>query len=367
VLVRDWPLPAGLPAGAAVSALTALADRHDGLRCVLDLGDPGRPARVLRDGPPTVVLGEDGAAPPLDLEHGPLWTAAVPGPGAAVRVRMHYLVANARPMEILQAEFGALLDGRPLPPAPSSFDLADAQASARWAPRRAAAAARWSAFAAALPPDPDRMAAVAGATTRWARLRSVPALGAAQQVAGRAGVSVPSVVLAALCRQVAGSDPVAGIGLLAGNRTMPRWRDVVCPMDQLVPLTFGSRPGEPLTATAGRVHYEALTAYAAGMYDPDEVAAVLARHGIARLEAGLAGIFSWVGEAPDRPADADAAGWTVEAQPSGTDNGVGGYLRASVDDGALLLRLEQRSPGADDRTAPDMLGRLHAELVAAAG
>lgn len=374
LLARDWPIPHGVTSDRVEAALAALCARHDALRARFEFDDENDPWQALPDDPaptpwdtsPLAPDGHlDGTAEEIDLSRGPAWRAVVlldRGKPARLAVSMHHLIADAAALEIIHDDFLSLLTGAALPPASSPFDLADLQRSPAWDERRRRAVQHWVDTVTAVPPEgwPP-----SDGESKWASLRSVPALTGAESLAQRTRTSVPTAVLAAYCRLLArrGAGSCFAVGLMAGNRTNARWRSLVSTLVQLIPVLYRHDENASLADTTRQVHALAIAAYRNGSYDLDEVGEALAEAGVDVVGEGLAAFFNWMTaarQAPLSPAfdESDPGAWLVETSETGRDNGVARFLRASGTS-SLIVRVQERLPDSTLTALSEDLTWLH--------
>jgi mycobactin peptide synthetase MbtE len=222
---RDLSLPREVAREDVEAALRALFARHDALRLALAPDwshQVHAPADELRC--PVVVVGAGSpdarqhrarvqearvaaVAELLDPTAAPPVRVVIVGSGETTSVLLvaHHLFVDGLSLDLLAAELRALLDGEPLPAAPSPDGFRAYCRATRRAPGAArAGAAHWDALLrdagqVALPEQP-------GAGAQLGELLSLPfgvaASRAAHRAAVGAGVSVFSVVLAAFDRAV---------------------------------------------------------------------------------------------------------------------------------------------------------------------
>ena len=358
-----WSLPADVETERVRRALRALAVRCPGLRTTYDLSDPAEPRqRITTDGATSDDLeiiaadcGSDDEAltvtgevinRPFDLRERPAWRALILNRRGATELFLarHHMVTDGMANSVLEHEFRTLLnepgDLDSVTAAAGPLDLALWQLAPEQEPVRAAAIEHWERiFASAAGcgfPGTDP----AGTRKLQYGLRSSAVLGRARDLADRTRTSVPSVVLAAYTLAVA---RVTGVERLvveseSSNRFNPRWRNVVAPMSQLVPILVTTT--DDLAGHATRVHRAAMAAYRRGMYDVDTVLAM-------RSAAGYAptcryNFFSWQ-EIATRPVDSPEPVWE---EPSSWVR-VGCALYAGEMDGTLRFLLRARGVEQD--------------------
>ncbi|WP_405782642.1 condensation domain-containing protein [Streptomyces sp. NBC_00859] len=293
-----WALPHGVGTAEVRTAVRAVVARHPSLRTRYDIHDPGSPGQLAPDTefsdalpvadaddrPPAGLVAGPAAEPfRLGSEHG--WRATLltrAGAPSHLLFVKHHIAADAWAQEVLRQEFTrALTDPSGLGPtvAPGPAELAAVQHAPAGLRRQSAALGHWErlldrAPSAALPAPAGGTGSVLQAT-----LRSGPAVTAARTVAAAAGVSVPSVVLAAYARSVAricGTDTLL-VQLMSANRFTARWQNVVTSMNQWVPALIEGALRNDLRALAAAAHWSSLGAFRHGAHDVTAVAALRAR------------------------------------------------------------------------------------------
>jgi hypothetical protein len=386
-LAGAWPLPPGSTPDGVRAALDLIERRHESLRTGYQRsGTHGIeqvvwPARgVAID---TVEVGDGGdagdvamaaeeqasalAVEAFALEHERPWRLRlVTSVGRPTHLAecVHHMAADGAGIGLVHSELRELLAGGTFTePAPTCRALAVAQREdGAWQRRTAAALAHWRGSLAAAGPAPS---SVEARKARWGRLRSVPALAAAQAVAAATETSVHSVVFAAFCRTLSErlGETELLVALVAGNRTEPRFRSLVSSVNQLVPLVVRSEPGESFAELTRRLHWQTLLAYRRACFDVDAVAALAGEQGYDAVGTGFRHFFNFMpGTATGPPPHGPE--WTVEVRDRGRDNGFPFYLKAG--DGTLLdgFLLDQ---GDDPARTDDFLRALHELLVKAGG
>lgn len=392
-LRQVWPLPDGVTAADVRTALEALQERHEGMRTRYQL-DPGQEFAQLVWAPEPVALQvrEGGAdAPelarqvsteigdePFDLAVDKPWRAMLvtsAGRPACLAVSVHHIAADGWSMLQLGTEFLDLLAGKDLGgPAPTCRELAEEQHSDAWAQRRAAAVEYWRRAVAEAPDRPDELSP--DARTRWATLRSASALRAAQLLAGRTGIPLPSVVFAAYAAALhtrTGRDAHL-IALFAGNRLEPRWRNLVTSMVQVVPMVVRRVDGEDLPTAARRLHWQSVRSLRHGIFDVDKVTDAVGEYGIKGAGGGFRYFYNFrdMDQAAIQPVaagDSAESDWRIETSASERNNQNPFLLRAHAGE-ELMLSLQETS-SVDDfepmrRFVTGMAERLR-DAAAAAG
>ncbi|MGI8667403.1 MAG: condensation domain-containing protein [Jatrophihabitans sp.] len=408
-LSKVWDVPAGTTAGEIEVALGKLATRHEALRTRFELDHSDEPRQRVSDdcspmlssrelpvagGGDAEVARKELGELAFDLAQDPPWRAQLltrDGVPAQLAVCFHHLIVDAWAISQLQREFADLLaGGEPAAPAPTPAALALLQRSPARQARRDAAIEHWVSVmsgSVARPqseqseqsgrpeqPEQSEQSEQSGRLlTRWVSLESVPALRAANRLASAAKASVHAVVLAAYCEIVARRSGQSEfvVGLLAGNRTDSRWRELVCTMDQLSPLRYVGEPSRCFLDTIGVVYQAALTAYRHASFNVDELAEVLDRLDADGIGSGIETFFNFLPVTPAAPAGhppfdpADPAGWRVVASDTGRDNGVPRFLHASAGD-FLTLRLQEQCPDGQTETMVQDLESMQQLIVSAA-
>lgn len=369
-LRQVWSLPDGVTADDVRGALEALEERHEGMRTRyrLDLGDDL--AQLVWAPEPVVLDVQDGGADAaafatqistgfgdelFDLTVDRPWRARLitsAGRPACLVVAVHHITADGASMLQLGTEFLDLLAGKDLgKPAPTCRELAREQHSAAWANRGAAAVEYWRRVLAGVPDPLEEKPA--DARTRWATLRSVSSLRHAHLLAERVGIPLPSVVFAtyvsALCART-GRDTHL-VGLFAGNRLEPKWRNLVTSMNQMVPIVARRVEGEDLATAARRLHWESLRALRHGIFDVDKVSDAVEEYGKNGVGGGFGYFYNFRDMAqtsiPAAPADGSAeSAWRVETSSSERNNQSPFYLRAHAGE-ELMLSLQETSAAPD--------------------
>ncbi len=288
---------AGVPVPQVVAAVDLLRERHESLRTVFDLTDPAAPVQVVRPAtqvaPPVTTVtpdpGADAAATAArlaeELEHRAFDLAAeeplrvivveVGGHAEHLVLGLHHIAVDMWAVEVLRAEFSALLSGSILAAGGTSpRELAVVQHSPGWAERRSstrdylhgvyAEVARSAGQASRLPLQP--------VTKAKANLSSRVAWPAALERAAELGISPPGLVLAAYCWQaheLTGADRIL-VNTMTTNRLFPGTAGLISSMNQWARLMSEREPGEGFAAFAHRLHWSALRAYRHGCYDVDD-------------------------------------------------------------------------------------------------
>ncbi|PKV89776.1 condensation domain-containing protein [Streptomyces sp. TLI_146] len=200
-----------------------------------------------------------------------------------------HLVVDLTSLRLLADEVTALLDaraaGRPLPPAvPARQPVEQAQLenSPRGRALQARARAYWcrqlaGAPATLFPPRNGAGGSLAAPVRYSAAMESRAVALAVPLLARRWRVST-SVVLLTVVAQLLGrraGTPSCTLRLLAANRSDPELRGTIGNLHSEVAVTIGLE-GERIEDIARRAFAECTAAYANGLYDPDEVADLIA-------------------------------------------------------------------------------------------
>lgn len=305
-LTNVIPLPAGRTQGDVTAALEELAQRHESLRTRF-FDTPQGPRQAVStarrvdldsiDVPGCTVdqawtLSRDWCQPRFDWEAGSCWRAVIitdHGTPTFLTYIGDHIVSDGWGLHRLAAEVRAMLgtgseaDHESLAETPiQPQDLATAQQSDLWQPRRTATEKYWEGLLHDLPPAvfPWPAAAPDDAGRIGAVLRSTRARYALGRAAHRIGTSPHSVLLtlyAIAARQVRGVEDMA-LTLQSGNRKESPWRNVVSSMNQYAPLPLVGAPVTGDFAVLARfMHQASRTAYGHGMYDVDSVRELVTR------------------------------------------------------------------------------------------
>jgi Condensation domain len=292
-LCRVAPLPAGLSVADVTDVLTTLRARHEALRTTYDLSDPTAPRQVVhRDVDFALPVEQVAASSPddaaevadrvaTDLENAAFdltreqpWRAAivvVDGRPTHLAIVLHHIAVDLAALDLLAADFEALLGQKTLPAPASQLELALTQHSEQWAPRRRDTEQYLRGTLTLAGQAPPRGIVESGGETRRVTLHSRTAVPAATAKAERLGISLPSLVAAAYgfsLHQLTGADHVL-LHLMSANRLYPGTERLVASVCQLVPLSSVLGDGESFDAYAKRMHWETLRAYRRGSFDTD--------------------------------------------------------------------------------------------------
>jgi len=377
-LPQIWTLPAATTVTSVEHALETLEERHESLRTRYDSQDERDLTQVVwapaaadlevveAGGVPdkeAEAAAERLASDPFDLAVDRPWRACVvtsDGTPSRLAICFHHIAVDAWAINQLREEFLALLDGRVLADAaPTCRELAAEQWSVARQNRRKAARSYWQRIFEDAPAM-EKEAHPEALSTRWARLGSQSAADAANQIAARLNVSIPSVALAAFCRalgQHTDRDQLL-IAVYANNRSDPRWETLVAAQNQIVPLLVTLDPAEEFDAFVLRLHWEAFRSYRHGSYDVDDIVELGRDYGYTgsvngSFEGSVSGFFryffNYLGLYQQDQISADDR---IETGTAGRNIGAPLYLQ--VQDGKALictLRENSASVGFDDVTA----------------
>jgi len=292
------PVPPSISAHGVWAAVRALAERHESLRTVYDLRASGMRQRVL---PVADVMGavrrsEITVAERAELEARELrrgfylasepswraWLVMANGRPHELLVVIHHIAADGMAIGVLERDFQVLLACGRLDPGPQPRQLAAQQHSRRQEAALAAAEAYWrrtliGAGPVTAPPVPR------GEVVRADLHTGVPAE-AAQQIAARLRISLPSLLLAVYAHALAITFKRESLLLypMSSNRFDPAYSNLVSSLNQWVPVLF-SPDGRPFPQRAASLHWRSFKALKYGCYNPDAIAAIraeLARDGL---------------------------------------------------------------------------------------
>ncbi|MCI4066800.1 condensation domain-containing protein [Micromonospora sp. R77] len=298
-LVWSTELPAEVTLSAVTDAARHVQRRHESLRTLfVDDGD-GLVALTLPEGDPPVeaielpgaTADEAAAAAQHACRPGFVWdrqfgwrTYLVTDAGRATHlaVVVDHIVADGYGLQRVVEEIRALLGcgdetgAQWLADEPSQpRELAQAQHSDAWRPRRTGAHRYWDRLLTELPPTVFPWPPAPQDTGRIeATLVSPRARAALGLAAHRLKVSTQSVVLALTGIAVAatqGQDDVV-LTLQASNRFDRRWRHIVSSMNQAAPLAISTATtADTFDDFAPQVQWASLNAYRHGSYHFDEM------------------------------------------------------------------------------------------------
>lgn len=381
-----------------VAAVRSLGVRHESLRTIYSTADPRTPRQSVL--PPGDEADVDVAvvecAPdkinlllfeqlqlPFDLALEYSWRARVItrlGRPVEVMLVRHHITADGGSDAVLQADLHAALEagGRPSrtgeEPVPGPVALAEWQRSSARERGRKSAIAHWGQIFATDPVSLPRCApAGVGEEVLQHMIRSQRAYKAAQRLAMRLGVPLPSVVLAAFTWSVAHVAQVGGVvvDLMSANRFYPQWSEVVTSMNQYAAASFtlperaADQPAAQFVEYVRHVQSRSFAAYRHGMYDVDEMADLRERtwaHGDERYSA-CAFNFIELGTLAVPLADDPPGGVEIVREEPFHSIGHPCYLRAIGEVGqSLILRLRTKEIAAT--AAESILRGMYEVLVA---
>jgi Condensation domain len=285
------PVPAAVTHEQISDAWSETVRIHESLRTVFRT-DPSPPIQIVHYAAPVTLADvelpeptEDAAAAaaaewstePIDITREFPWRAFVgchDGHPRYLVLVVHHVAADHGGLEILRLDVERVLrTGAPDPPARQPLDIALEQGKDH---ATCAAAEQWWARAWRDVEGSD-LGVAEDATRFGAVMVSESALEAGRRLAGRLGVSLPSVLLA-----------VAGVvllrlrqrtrltfGLLTSNRFDPRWERSMSSMTAWVPVTVEAPGGRTIADVVRNAHLAGLEAYLHGSYDPDDLHSAL--------------------------------------------------------------------------------------------
>jgi hypothetical protein len=290
-LVRIYEIPAETGLESAARAWRELVRRHESLRTVYSQTG-AEPLQVIRPfekrslpavelhGPTVadavaVAMTEEWVGAPFDIESDEPHRAFVGtynGVPKFLGLVVHHIAADYTSCAVLGREYTALLLGEKLPPVEQPRSLAAVQRLRVAARRRTADywASEWSGFV-----EGDCTGIDTSERTQ-ASLYSELGLRAADAIARRLRISVPSVILGVTClglMNARGTDRTT-IGLMASNRVDKTSKSIVSSLNQLAPLTVELDPGVAPGDWLRSVFKKSLEVYRHASFHIDE----LARH-----------------------------------------------------------------------------------------
>ena len=376
-LPQIWMLPTTATTASVEYALGAIEDRHESLRTRYEPnGEHGltqavwEPAAVSLDvveagdepGAAAEAAAERLAADPFDLTVDRPWRASLVtsrGIPSHLVICFHHIAVDAWAINQLNEELLALLAGRALADtAPNSRELAAEQWSEGRQNRRRSARKYWEQIFEAAPAM-EKETALDALSSRWARLGSEAAADAADEIATRLKVSVPSVVLAAFALALGrhtGRDELL-IAIYTNNRSDPRWETLVAAQNQIIPLLVKLDPGEEFDEVVRRLHWETLRSYRHGSYNVDDMLEVGQKYGYSGsvngcFDGSVSGFFryffNYLGQYQQEQTSPEKE---IETGTAGRNIGAPLYLQ--VQDGKALtctLRENSTSRGFDEVT-----------------
>jgi hypothetical protein len=273
------PVPPGADAAAVCRALRHLVERHEALRTTYSEGGQwvvreGELQVGTSGGDPEEVVAELAAEPFRHADALPVRCSIVEGDAGPVAVAMvvSHLSADWAAMQVLEAEFGALLRGETLSgPGWHPLDQAAVEASPAMARVGAEALGHWRSILERAPRSLLDFPEVAPEPERFVRLgMDSPALAAAvPALAAQWRVSIGSVlaVTAAVALAVHCAHETAVLRVVCGNRRETPQRDMVGKLaqDGLLAVDLAA---PSLREIVQKGHAAARLAYRHGRYDP---------------------------------------------------------------------------------------------------
>ncbi|MBS2966475.1 hypothetical protein KGA66_25770 [Actinocrinis puniceicyclus] len=315
-LILAWEVPGGTTVDAVRGALVALMARHEILRTTYRDLDAVRPVQVIHRSPWTDLIAVSPAdeqprprhgqrryvvnrttpGPVFDLVDGPPWRAVIKtydGGPVGVELELHHIVADTTACDVLNADFHMLLRGEDLPSPRRPRELAQEQHSEKWRKRRDSSARYLEKVFRAAGEMTRIPETNVGLKTHIGSLRSPASLRGVESIASRLGITPSTVLMAAFTRAletaIAGSLPP--VYVMASNRHLTQYRELVTSMNQWMPVLAEQVPAEPFEQTCARLHGLRMASLRYSCFDPD--AAIELRERIdAEVGGGLApGIF----------------------------------------------------------------------------
>ncbi|MEU9836506.1 condensation domain-containing protein [Streptosporangium sp. NPDC048047] len=311
------PVPGRYDLDAVLAALRGLVERHETLRTTCAQTPEGPVQRVARQGRLTVGVAEAGQARPLavaaEIAAGlastgfdyaaepPLRCVVVTGEGRprAIAFALSHLAVDAWTLDILAADWKALLAGRELPaPAWQPLDQAGFEREGAGAARGARALRHWRAELETTPLTLFDFPGVTPEEPRFVRIgmESAAIAAAAETLAERWSVSTASVLTTAsavLLYALTGHRRVA-MQLIVANRHDPRTGAMAgtAVQDGLFVLDLS---GGTFADAARTGHGRALTAYRNAHYDPFAMMAL--REEVGRERGGTVDLSAYFNDA----------------------------------------------------------------------
>ncbi|MFI7044780.1 condensation domain-containing protein [Streptosporangium sandarakinum] len=311
------PVPGRHDLDAVLAALRGLVERHETLRTTCAQTPAGPVQRVARRGRLTVEVAEAGQARPLAVAaevaaelaatgfdyaaEPPLRCVVVTGDGRprAMAFALSHLAVDAWTLDILAADWKALLAGRELPaPVWQPLDQAAFEREGAGAARGARALRHWRAELGTVPLTLFDFPGVTPEEPRFVRIgmESAAVAAAAETLAERWSVSTASVLTTAsavLLSALTGHRRVA-MQLIVANRHDPRTGVMAgtAVQDGLFVLDLS---GGTFADAARAGHGRALTAYRNAHYDPFAMMAL--REEIGRERGGTVDLSAYFNDA----------------------------------------------------------------------
>ncbi|WP_078970147.1 condensation domain-containing protein [Streptomyces natalensis] len=291
-LVHVWKVPAGPSTEDVVIALHSLSLRHEALRTTLEVQYGTEPRQIIAPSAVAdfevlrVAAGEEHLAVeatvarldfhPFNILSDAPWKAVVivsQGRPTDVVVTVHHIAADFWALGLLGADFRKLLKGPITETAPTPRDLAAEQRGPSWDKKRRAVRSYFHKIYSAA--DGGGGLPSSGVPVK-ASLHSGVALQGARELAAHLGITVPSVILAALGKAAADAIGVRTylLNTMCANRFQSRDKNLVVSMNQWVPIICQAGQGRSFEESAQEIHRATLMAYRHGRYNPDERAEI---------------------------------------------------------------------------------------------
>jgi hypothetical protein len=382
------PLGRAVPVAAVRGALRSLEQAHESLRTVFDVTEPARPRQLLLepaaqiDVPVVTVADEDVPdllarlqSVPFDLRTDRPWRVvalAVPGPAAddvlvdRVVLSQHHIAFDAWSVALFGRQLAELVGAagvHRLDDGGSLVGIAEEQRSSPvWAKRGEAVERHFRRIYAAPPAQHVETDPAHGVVQ--VSLTSAALLGAAQRHARVLGVSLGTLVVAAVVDGLRPrTDGPLVVGLMSSNRFGARWQHLLTSMNQWAVIAVP--PGEETFDDLARdVQQRSMVAYRLGIYDVDAVRAIGGEvDGVSPSTLPTFTVNAFEVDALPVTDSFDATAQVVR-EPVFSSVGPRSYLRLIVSPEALCLRL--RTNGLPVTAAEELLTHVHSTLLRAA-
>jgi Condensation domain len=385
-LGRLQPIAVPCQVAAAQQALAALERRHPSLRTTYDLDARQAPEQCVHPpgaAPVEVVEGSaDDArrlvaklrARPLHLHREYGWLSyVVTQDGMATHIALvhHHMLSDGMGMRVFWDDFDRQLrlGGEPGRPE-GDYDLVELAVDQRRSDvrqaRQQAAARYWDATLTAASQTAPTGLGIATTPVLEGRLRSHRSRAAGARLAAHTRTSETTVLLAAFARAIADVQRVRSVPLwlLSSNRYDRRWERCVTVLGQWTPLLINVGDDD-FAAFAARLHTSSLLAYRHGMYDPELIASVRARHPPAVAETENVWAVNHYTEAEtEEPGgtDHDCRDGEFTWEPVFQNVGPRFYLKVGDNpDGSWDIRLRTR--GIDKAQTEALVRHVHVGLI----
>ena len=371
-------------------ALRRLDAKHESIRTVYDVSDPGQPLQRLL--PPTeepaleVVAAGSVTVEELrdrmlhrafdlrvdrQLRVAAVSTSADTSDEATVERLLlcaHHIAMDTWSIRLLMQDLVAMLGcgGQEIPPAPDSLIAIarEQRTSALWRSRQEAGQRYFRRVyqqdSAQFDDQADEHPGL------HAIVESRALYQAAYALAERCTVSVATVLTAAYADALAecSTGPLLRIGLMSSNRFAERWDNLITSMNQWVPIMVSADTAEDFQVRLESLQQDAVRAYRLGIYNLDEFTPQAL--GISRSAAEirpLAG-FNFITPEPGLYDDGEVAAGAppVHWQEVFTNFGSRCYLRVyETDEGTIRLQIFTNGLSRD--TVTRLLSRMHEVVV----